>query len=68
MGRNRQIRNRAIPWIGRWTALAAAVLIALMLLLATAKTYRRDIAAYVSNVWGWRWSWSGAKPDRVPAD
>jgi hypothetical protein len=45
--------------------LAAAVLIGLMLLLATAKTYRKDIAAYVR---GWLWSWPGAKADRVPAD
>ncbi|MGA3077670.1 MAG: hypothetical protein ABSG56_28810 [Bryobacteraceae bacterium] len=67
------VYGRWLPWCKNnldegQTALAAAVLIALMLLLATAKTYRRDIAAYVSNVWGWRWSWSGAKPDRVPAD
>jgi hypothetical protein len=67
------VYGRWLPWCKNnldegQTALAAAILIALMLLLATAKTYRRDIAAYVSNVWGWRWSWSGAKPDRVPAD
>jgi hypothetical protein len=67
------VYGRWLPWCKNnldegQTALAAAILIALMLLLATAKTYRRDIAAYVSNVWGWRWSWSAAKPDRVPAD
>jgi hypothetical protein len=64
------VYGRWLPWcknnldVGQ-TVLAAAVLIALMLLLATAKTYRKDIAAYVA---GWRWSWSGPKPDRVPAD
>jgi len=63
------VYGRWLPWcknnlyVGQ-TVLAAAVLIALMLMLATAKTYRKDIAAYVR---GWRWSWS-AKPDRVPAD
>lgn len=46
------------------TTIAAAAVIVLMLLLATAKTYRNDLAAYVS---GWRWWWP-AKPDRVPAD
>ena len=58
-------------WLSSWqnnldigqTALAAVALIALMLLLATAKTYRKNAAAYVS---GWRWRL--AKPDRVPAD
>ena len=64
------VYGRWLPWCKsnldeRQTVLAAAVLIALMLLLATAKTYRKEIAAYVS---GWLWSWSGAKPDRVPAD
>jgi hypothetical protein len=64
------VYGRWLPWcknnldVGQ-TVLAAAVLIVLMLLLAVAKTYRRDIAAYVSD---WRWSWSAAKPDRVPAD
>jgi len=64
------VYGRWLPWcknnldVGQ-TVLSAAVLIALMLLLATAKTYRKDIAAYVS---GWRWSWTNAKPDRVPAD
>jgi uncharacterized membrane protein len=63
------VYGRWLPWaknnldVGQ-TALAAAVIIALMLLLATAKTYRKEIAAYVA---AWRWSWS-AKPDRVPAD
>lgn len=46
------------------TTMAAAAVIVLMLLLATAKTYRNDLAAYVS---GWRWWWP-VKPDRVPAD
>ena len=46
------------------TTMAAATVIVLMLLLATAKTYRNDLAAYVS---GWRWWWP-VKPDRVPAD
>ncbi len=46
------------------TTLAAVIVIALMLLLATVKTYRKDIAAYVSE---WRWALS-ARPDRVPAD
>ncbi len=63
------VYGRWLPWcknnldVGQ-TALAAAILIALMLLLATAKTYRKEIAAYVSS---WRWAWS-AKPDRVAAD
>jgi hypothetical protein len=63
------VYGRWLPWcknnldVGQ-TVLAAAVLIALMLLLATAKTYRKDIAAYLK---GWRWLWS-AKQDRVPAD
>jgi hypothetical protein len=63
------VYGRWLPWcksnldVGQ-TALAAAILIALMLLLATAKSYRKNIAAYVR---GWRWSWS-AKPARVPAD
>jgi hypothetical protein len=64
------VYGRWLPWcknnLDEWqTALAAAILIALMLLLAVAKTYRKDIAAYVS---GWLWSWSGVKPDRVPGD
>ena len=64
------VYGRWLPWCKNnldegQTALAAAVLIAMMLLLATAKTYRKQIAAYVS---GWLWSWQGAKPDRVPAD
>jgi len=63
------VYGRWLPWcknnldVGQ-TVLAVAALTALMLLLATAKTYRKDIAAYVS---GWRWAWP-AKPDRVPAD
>ena len=63
------VYGRWLPWcknnldVGQ-TVLASIVLIVLMLLLAVGKTYRRDIAAYVS---GWRWAWS-AKPDRVPAD
>jgi len=64
------VYGRWLPWCKNnldevQTVLAAAILIALMLLLATVKTYRQDIAAYVA---AWRWSWSGAKPDRVPAD
>ena len=64
------VYGRWLPWcknnLDVWqTVLASAILIALMLLLAVAKTYRKDIAAYVR---GWQWSWSGAKPDRVPAD
>jgi uncharacterized membrane protein len=64
------VYGRWLPWCknnldGWQTVLAAAVLIGLMLLLATAKTYRKDIAAYVR---GWLWSWPGAKADRVPAD
>jgi uncharacterized membrane protein len=63
------VYGRWLPWCKNHldvpqTVLASVVLIVLMLLLATAKTYRKDIAAYVS---GWRWAWS-AKPDRVPAD
>jgi uncharacterized membrane protein len=64
------VYGRWLPWcknnldVGQ-TALAAVVVIGLMLLLAVVKTYRRDIAAYVS---GWRWRWSGAKQDRVAAD
>lgn len=46
------------------TSAAAVIVIALMLLLALAKTNRRDIAAYVN---GWRWTLF-PKPDRVPAD
>jgi uncharacterized membrane protein len=46
------------------TTVAAGAVIVLMLLLATAKTYRKDIAAYVT---GWRWTLF-PKPDRVPAD
>jgi fucose 4-O-acetylase-like acetyltransferase len=63
------VYGRWLPWcksnlaVGQ-TVLAAAILIALMLLLATAKSYRKEIAAYVR---GWRWSWN-AKPDRVAAD
>jgi len=63
------VYGRWLPWcknsldVGQ-TALAAIVLIVTMLLLAVAKTYRKEIAAYVVS---WRWSWS-AKPDRVPAD
>jgi uncharacterized membrane protein len=63
------VYGRWLPWcknnldVGQ-TALASAILMALMLLLAVGKTYRKDIAAYVSNL---RWSWS-AKPDRIPAD
>ncbi len=63
------VYGRWLPWcksnldVGQ-TAVAAVVLIALMLALAAAKTYRKEIAAYVR---GWRWSLS-AKPDRVPAD
>jgi len=63
------VYGRWLPWcknnldVGQ-TVLAAAVLIALMLLLAVAKTYRKDIGAYVR---GWRWSFA-AKPDRVAAD
>jgi uncharacterized membrane protein len=63
------VYGRWLPWcknnldVGQ-TVLAAAVLIVLMLGLATAKTYRKEIAAYVAS---WRWSWS-AKPDRIPAD
>jgi len=64
------VYGRWLPWCKNnldegQTALAAVMLIALMLLLAVAKTYRREIAAFVS---GWLWSWQGAKPDRVPAD
>jgi len=63
------VYGRWLPWcksnldVGQ-TALAAVVLIVLMLLLATAKTYRKEIAAQVAE---WRWAWP-AKPDRVPAD
>jgi len=63
------VYGRWLPWcknnldVGQ-TVLASVVLIALMLLLATVKTYRKDIGAYVS---GLRWSWS-AKPSRVPGD
>ena len=63
------VYGRWLPWcknnldVGQ-TVLASAVLTGLMLLLATAKTYRKDIAEHVR---GWRWSW-GAKPHRVPAD
>jgi len=63
------VYGRWLPWcknnldVGQ-TALAAAALIVLMLLLATAKTYRKEIAAYVRC---WRWGLS-PKPDRVPAD
>ena len=63
------VYGRWLPWcknnldVGQ-TALAAVALIVLMLALATAKTYRKEIAAYFM---AWRWSWS-AKPDRVPAD
>ena len=64
------VYGRWLPWcknnldVGQ-TVLASAIVIALMLLLAVGRTYRKDIAAYVR---GWRWSWFGAKPDRVPAD
>ncbi len=64
------VYGRWLPWcknnldVGQ-TVLAAAVLIVLMLLLGTAKIYRKEIVAYVR---GWVWQWSGAKPDRVPAD
>ena len=63
------VYGRWLPWcknnldVGQ-TALAAAILIALMLLLAVAKTYRKDIAAYIL---GWRWAWP-PKPERVPGD
>jgi hypothetical protein len=63
------VYGRWLPWcksnltVGQ-TVLAAAILIALMLLLATVKSYRKEIAAYVR---GWRCSWN-AKPDRVAAD
>ena len=63
------VYGRWLPWcknnldVGQ-TVLAAIIVIVLMLLLATAKTYRKDVAAYLS---GWRWGWS-AKPERVPAD
>jgi len=58
-------------WLGSWqnnldvpqTALAAVAVILLMLALATAKTYRKEITAWVM---GGRWGW--AKPARVPAD
>jgi uncharacterized membrane protein len=46
------------------TALAAVIVIALMLLLAAAKTYRKEITAWLS---GWRWVFF-PKPHRVPAD
>jgi len=63
------VYGRWLPWCKNnldegQTALAAVAVILLMLLLAVAKTNRKDIAAYVS---GWRWSWQ-SKPDRVPAD
>jgi len=64
------VYGRWLPWcknnldVGQ-TALSAVILIGLMLLLAVAKTYRKDIGAYLST---WRLSWSGPKPDRVPAD
>ena len=63
------VYGRWLPWCKNHrdipqTALSAIVLILAMLLLATAKTYRKEIAAYVM---GWRWMWP-AKPDRVPAD
>jgi fucose 4-O-acetylase-like acetyltransferase len=63
------VYGRWLPWcknnldVGQ-TALAAVALIVLMLALATAKTYRKEIGAYFT---AWRWSWS-AKPDRIPAD
>jgi uncharacterized membrane protein len=63
------VYGRWLPWcksnldVGQ-TVLASVVLIILMLLLAAAKTYRKDIGAYAR---GWRWFWS-AKPDRVAAD
>lgn len=64
------VYGRWLPWCKNnldvaQTVLASVVVIALMLLVATAKTYRKDIAAYVST---WRWSWSTPKPDRIPAD
>ena len=49
------VYGRWLPWcknnldVGQ-TALAAVVLIALMLLLAAAKTYRKEIAAYVARL------------------
>jgi len=63
------VYGRWLPWCKNsldvpQTVLAAVIVIGAMLLLATAKTYRRDLWAYVS---GWRWGWS-AKPQRVPAD
>jgi uncharacterized membrane protein len=63
------VYGRWLPWcknnLDVWqTTLASVVLILLMLLLAAGKTYRKDIAAYVS---GWRWRLQ-AKPVRVPAD
>jgi hypothetical protein len=63
------VYGRWLPWcknnLNVWqTVVAAGVLIVLMLVLAVAKTYRKDITAYVL---GWRWSWN-AKPDRVAAD
>ena len=63
------VYGRWLPWcknnldVGQ-TVLAAAILTALMLLLAVAKTYRKDIAAYIL---GWRWAWP-PKPERVPGD
>jgi len=63
------VYGRWLPWcknnldVGQ-TVAASAIIIVLMLLLATAKTYRKEIAAYVSY---WRWALT-AKPDRVPAD
>jgi len=64
------VYGRWLPWcknnldVGQ-TVLAAAILILLMLLLAVAKTYRKDIAAYVR---GWRRAWADREPDRVAAD
>lgn len=63
------VYGRWLPWCknnldAMQTAVASLILILLMLLLAVGKTYRKEIAAYVS---AWRGSWS-AKPDRVAAD
>jgi uncharacterized membrane protein len=63
------VYGRWLPWCKNnldvpQTALAAGIIIGAMLLLATVKTYHRDLWAYVS---GWRWGWS-AKPERIPAD
>jgi peptidoglycan/LPS O-acetylase OafA/YrhL len=63
------VYGRWLPWcknnLDAWqTALASVIVIALMLLLAVGKTYRKDIAEYLRSL---RWSWF-AKPDRVAAD